>query len=137
MAQQATATKVVDITTYVRRRPETAAETTWDDITLHVTNIDRVMAMILEDYGKGFRDPTIKAGEAVRMRCTRMRRLQEVQRKGYDKNANSGIGHIATVQILTILDAVEWPHVPALWLDSVRLSARTIGEIARQRQRTH
>lgn len=137
MAQSATATKVVDITTYVRRRPETAAETTWDDITLHVTNIDRVMDMILKDYGKGFRDPTIKAGEAVRTRCARMRRLQEVQRKGYDKDANNGIGHIATVQVLAILDAVEWPHVPALWLDSVRLSARTIGEIARQRQRTH
>lgn len=114
MAQSATATKVVDITTYVRRRPETAAETTWDDISLHITNIDRVMAMILEDYGKGFRDPTIKAGAALRTLCARMRRLLEVQRKGYDKTANGGIGHIATVQVLTILDAVDWPHVPAL-----------------------
>lgn len=79
----------------------------------------------------------VEALEAIRTMCRNIRRLQQIQRNGYNHMADDGIHTLATSYIPAVVKRVEWPKQAGPWLESIALSCAKIGASAKQRQVAH
>ena len=139
---QSTAPKIVSMTNHVSRAKDTAADTTWSDIDKHLRSIERVADGLRTSYSLS--TACIEALDVVagvdqtgpepRSMTRNIRRLQEIQRNTYSRQADDGIIRIAAEYIPAALKRVDWPGVPKTWVESMTLSAAQIADLARRRQ---
>lgn len=131
--QQATSRKVVDMASraHERQSANSAADTHWSEIARHVNNIDHVAQGLAERWELD--DAQAEACQTIQRLCANMRRLQEVQRRGYSRQADEGLVNIAGEFVPAVVRRVYWPKTPAAWLESITLSAAHIARLARER----
>jgi hypothetical protein len=123
------------VTNVVFRVAETAADTVYSDIATHVANIEKVTWWLGEKYD--LTQANLEACEVIRSICGNIRRLQQIQRNGYSRQADDGIHTLAAKYIPAAIVRVDWPKQSAAGLDNITLSCQRIAALTKQRQAAH
>ena len=134
--QQAAVRKVVPMAEHpaaVQRvtKASGAVDSRWAEIAQQINEISRRTQEAQRYWNLD--EAQAEACQAILKNCIRMRRLQEVQRKGYSHDADEGLAKIAGVFVPAAARCVTWPRIAQYQIDLAVVAAAHIARLANQR----